>query len=90
MPTSLTLDTARRDDDKLVLIAVGEIDLSNIDAFNQALTAAGTGGSSMRLVGVQMVEQALHGGAHLSRRTACRQRSTTALRSWPHDRRHGP
>jgi hypothetical protein len=24
------------------------------------------------------------------RRTACRQRSTTALRSWPHGRRHGP
>ena len=49
MPTSLTLDTARRDDGKLVLIAAGEIDLSNIDAFNQALTtaiteAAGSGG----------------------------------------------
>ena len=34
MPTSLTLDTARRDDGKLVLIAAGEIDLSNIDAFD--------------------------------------------------------
>jgi anti-anti-sigma factor len=42
MSTSLTLDTARGTDDKLVLIAVGEIDLSNIDAFNQALTAAAT------------------------------------------------
>jgi anti-anti-sigma factor len=40
MATSLTLDTARRDDGQFVLIAVGEIDLSNIDAFNQALTAA--------------------------------------------------
>jgi anti-anti-sigma factor len=40
MPTSLTLDTARYDDGKNVLIAAGEIDLSNIDAFNEALTAA--------------------------------------------------
>jgi anti-anti-sigma factor len=40
MPTSLTLDTARGNDRKLVLIAAGEIDLSNIDAFNRALTAA--------------------------------------------------
>ena len=40
MPTSLTLDTARSDDGRLVLIAAGEIDLSNIDTFNQALTTA--------------------------------------------------
>ena len=32
MPTSLTLDTTRCDDGTLVLIAAGEIDLSNIDA----------------------------------------------------------
>jgi anti-anti-sigma factor len=41
MATSLTLDTARNDG-KVVLIAAGEIDLSNVDAFNQALTAATT------------------------------------------------
>ncbi|OBI48041.1 STAS domain-containing protein [Mycobacterium sp. E796] len=40
MPTSLTLDTARRDDGKLVLTATGEIDLSNIDEFNDALSGA--------------------------------------------------
>jgi anti-anti-sigma factor len=40
MPASLTLDTAHRSDGKLVLIAVGEIDLSNIDTFSQALTAS--------------------------------------------------
>jgi anti-anti-sigma factor len=40
MSTLLTLDTARSDDGKLVLIASGEIDLSNIDSFTQALTAA--------------------------------------------------
>src|SRR6476620_3055109 len=42
MSASLSLDTACRGDGKLVLIAAGEIDLSNIDAFNQALTASTT------------------------------------------------
>ena len=42
MSTLLTLDTARRSDGKLVLIAAGEIDLSNIDAFDQALNTATT------------------------------------------------
>ena len=42
MPTSLALDTARRDDGELVLIAVGEIDLSNINKFDRALTTATT------------------------------------------------
>lgn len=42
MPTSLTLDTARRDDGRLVLTAAGEIDLSNIDTFTQALGTAVT------------------------------------------------
>lgn len=40
MPAVLTLDTTRSDDGKLVLIAAGEIDLSNIDTFTQALTTA--------------------------------------------------
>lgn len=40
MATSLTLDTARLDNGKLVLTAAGEIDLSNIDVFDQALTSA--------------------------------------------------
>jgi anti-anti-sigma factor len=42
MPTSLTLDTARDGDGQLVLTAAGEIDLSNIDAFDQALATATT------------------------------------------------
>jgi len=42
MPTSLTLDTARRNDGKLVLTAAGEIDLSNIEAFDRALDTAAT------------------------------------------------
>ncbi len=51
MTTPLTLDTARRNDGNLVLTAAGEIDLSNIDAFNQALTTATTeaGGSGETL-----------------------------------------
>ena len=40
MPTSLTLDTARCSERKPLLIAAGEIDLSNVDAFDQALSAA--------------------------------------------------
>ncbi|MDT5221216.1 MAG: hypothetical protein QOF15_3321 [Mycobacterium sp.] len=40
MPTSLTLETARSNHGTLVLTAVGEIDLSNIDAFDQALVTA--------------------------------------------------
>lgn len=40
MSTSLTLDTARSGDGGLVLVAVGEIDLSNVESFAQALTAA--------------------------------------------------
>jgi anti-anti-sigma factor len=40
MPTSLTLDTARSVDGGLVLTAAGEIDLSNVEPFSQALTMA--------------------------------------------------
>ncbi|OBA64317.1 anti-anti-sigma factor [Mycobacterium sp. 1100029.7] len=40
MPTTLTLDTVRSGEGNTVLIAVGEIDLSNIDAFDQALGTA--------------------------------------------------
>ena len=46
MTTALTLDTARCNDGKVVLIAAGEIDISNIDAFNQALTTATTEAAS--------------------------------------------
>ncbi len=42
MSTSLTLGTTRRTDGKLVLTATGEIDLSNIDAFDRALATATT------------------------------------------------
>jgi anti-anti-sigma factor len=40
MATSLTLNSARRNDGKFVLTAAGEIDLSNIDVFNEGLAAA--------------------------------------------------
>lgn len=40
MPTLLTLDTARSSDGKHALVAVGEIDLSNIEEFEQALATA--------------------------------------------------
>jgi len=40
MPTLLTLDAARSTDGVLVLSATGEIDLSNVDTFDDALTMA--------------------------------------------------
>lgn len=39
MATPLTLDTDQRDDGTAVLIAAGEIDLSNVAAFTDALAA---------------------------------------------------
>jgi anti-anti-sigma factor len=39
VPTPLTLDTSQRDGSP-ILTAAGEIDLSNIDAFKQALTSS--------------------------------------------------
>ena len=64
MPTSLTLETARNSDGTLVLTATGEIDLSNIDAFDQALaTASGAAASSgetltVDLSGVEYLDSA--------------------------------
>jgi anti-anti-sigma factor len=46
MPTSLALETARCNDGKHVLIATGEIDLSNIDDFKEALITATTQAAS--------------------------------------------
>jgi anti-anti-sigma factor len=59
MATSLTLDTAHDDDGELVLMAGGEIDLSNIDAFDQALasaTAEATSSGGMLTVDLSAVE----------------------------------
>ncbi len=64
MPTSLTLDTARSSDGKLVLTATGEIDLSNVDTFDDALTtavtetAAGGGILTLDLSGVDYLDSA--------------------------------
>jgi anti-anti-sigma factor len=40
MPTPLTLRTRRREDGTVLLIATGELDLSNIDTFIDAIAAA--------------------------------------------------
>lgn len=50
MATSLTLETVRRGDGKLALTATGEIDLSNIEAFDQALATAEAAGSATALI----------------------------------------
>ena len=52
MATPLTLTTARRADGRVVLTATGEIDLSNVDAFTEALAAA----SSARDSGLVIVD----------------------------------
>lgn len=55
MPTSLTIETARNSDGTLVLTATGEIDLSNIDAFDQALvTASGEAARSSETLTVDL------------------------------------
>jgi anti-anti-sigma factor len=59
MSASLTLDTARGDGGNLVLTAVGEIDLSNIDTFSQALTdstAVAAGGGERLTVDLTAVD----------------------------------
>lgn len=59
MTTPLMLDTSRGSDGKFVLVAEGEIDLSNIDAFNLALAGAATeatGGVGALLVDLSAVE----------------------------------
>lgn len=52
MPTPLTIHTGRREDGRLVLTAAGEIDLSNIEEFDQALAAStdSVKGSDERLI----------------------------------------
>ncbi|OBB97422.1 STAS domain-containing protein [Mycobacterium sp. 852002-40037_SCH5390672] len=59
MTTPLTLDTARGSDGKFMLVVAGEIDLSNIDAFNVALAGAtteATGSVGALLVDLSAVE----------------------------------
>ena len=52
MSTSLTLASSLRPDGTHVLVAAGEIDMSNIEAFNEGLAAAisGSGGSETTLI----------------------------------------
>jgi anti-anti-sigma factor len=45
MTTPLTLKTDRRDDGTVVLTANGEIDLSNIDTFTEALNTVSSSGA---------------------------------------------
>lgn len=58
MTTPLTLDTARGSAGNFVLLAAGEIDMSNIDAFSRALASAATeaGDDGALLVDLSAVE----------------------------------
>ena len=59
MTSPLTLDTARGSDGNFVLVAAGEIDMSNIDAFSRALAnaaAEASGDDEALLVDLSAVE----------------------------------
>lgn len=60
MATPLTITTDRRDDGTVVLTAIGEIDLSNIDAFADALDgiamARDGAGATLDLSGVEYLD----------------------------------
>jgi anti-anti-sigma factor len=47
MAAALNINTEDRGDGTLVLTATGEIDLSNVDEFSGALSAAGTNGAML-------------------------------------------
>jgi anti-anti-sigma factor len=47
MATPLTVDTNRRNDGTLIVTAIGEIDLSNIDVFSRALDNAASSGGTL-------------------------------------------
>ena len=54
MATPLRLSTDRRDDGTLVLRAVGELDLSNIETFSEALSGAVDEGAECNPVRVDL------------------------------------
>jgi anti-anti-sigma factor len=59
MGATLSLNTRERDDGMFVLVAAGEIDLSNIDSFAEALSAAagrGQGTVTVDLSGVDYLD----------------------------------
>lgn len=64
MPSLLSVDTARSSDGQLVLTATGEIDLSNVETFDDALRTAvsetGAGGVPLTvdLSGVEYLDSA--------------------------------
>jgi anti-anti-sigma regulatory factor len=66
MPTSLTVDTSRGNDGRLVLSATGEIDLSNIDTFTEALSRAVTEIQSGAAYEAEARTQAADGGSTLT------------------------
>ena len=80
MPTELTLDIARRPDGARTVVAAGEIDLSNVDVLNRALTAAtaesadGDAGIVVDLAAVEYVDSAV-----ISALSACAERIDTVI-----------
>lgn len=72
MSTSLTVDTARQDTGELTVIASGEVDMSNVDTFQQTLTAAAESTEGALTVNLSRVEYVDSAGINLLFRLADR------------------
>ncbi|MGE2833277.1 STAS domain-containing protein [Mycobacterium sp. SMC-4] len=56
MSASLTVDTTREDTGDLIVVASGEVDLSNIEAFRRTLTAAADNNAGSLTIDLSQVE----------------------------------
>ncbi len=96
MATPLSLTTDRRDDGTFVVTATGEIDLSNIDSFADALDGGRTGADGATLTvdlsGVEYLDSGAHQRAVRPRRSHSPDRQSDpdagAEDQWPHRRGH--
>lgn len=65
MAATLSLNTQERDDGTFVLMATGEIDLSNIDSFAEALSSAAARADTTLTVDLSGVEYLDSGGLNV-------------------------
>lgn len=65
MSTLLSVNTARSEDGAVLLIASGEVDLSNVDAFRATLTTAVQDTSGPIIVDLSAVEYVDSGGINV-------------------------
>ncbi|BBX16301.1 anti-anti-sigma factor [Mycolicibacterium duvalii] len=65
MPTSLSVDTTRSEDGAVIVIASGEVDLSNVDSFRTTLRDAAENSSEPITVDLSGVEYVDSGGINV-------------------------